>query len=96
MVGFWCFLIFLTSLPPKSQNAKTLTIIHSLQVNSLLGDLAKGNSRLQLVNIDTGFVQVSNKNLCGGGSHQHGASLGALSPQSHTLPEHINSALYYE
>ena len=29
------------------------------QVNSLLGELAKGNSRLQLVNIDTGFVQVA-------------------------------------
>ena len=27
-------------------------------MNSLLGELAKGNSRLQLVNIDTGFVQV--------------------------------------
>ena len=65
-----------------------MTIIHSPQVNSLLGDLAKGNSRLQLVNIDTGFVQVSNKNLCGGGSHQHGASFGALSAQCHTLPQH--------
>ena len=30
----------------------------SAQVNSLLEDLAKGNSRLQLVNINTGFVQV--------------------------------------
>ena len=29
------------------------------QVNLLLGELAKGNSRLQLVNIDTGFVQVA-------------------------------------
>merc|ERR1712032_1384966 len=28
------------------------------RVNLLLGELAKGNSRLQLVNIDTGFVQV--------------------------------------
>ena len=29
------------------------------QVNLLLGELAKGNSRLQLVNIDTGFEQVN-------------------------------------
>jgi len=28
------------------------------QVNSLLVELTKGNSRLQLVNIDTGFVQL--------------------------------------
>ena len=27
-------------------------------MNLLLGELAKGNSRLQLVNIDTGFEQV--------------------------------------
>ena len=84
---FFYFSHFITA--EKSECKDTImTIIHSLQVNSLLGDLAKGNSRLQLVNIDTGFVQVSNKNLCGGGSHQHGASFGALSAQCHTLPQH--------
>ena len=29
------------------------------RVNSILGEYVKGNSRVQLVNIDTGFVQVS-------------------------------------
>ena len=28
------------------------------RVNSMLGEYVKGNSRVQLVNIDTGFVQV--------------------------------------
>lgn len=32
----------------------------------LLGELAKGNGRLQLVNIDTGFVQVSTLFYCPG------------------------------
>ena len=31
------------------------------RVNSILGEYVKGNSRVQLVNIDTGFVQVSDK-----------------------------------
>ena len=29
------------------------------RVNSILAEYVKGNSRVQLVNIDTGFVQVS-------------------------------------
>ena len=34
------------------------------QVNSLLVELTKGNSRLQLVNIDTGVVQASSWPNC--------------------------------
>ena len=33
------------------------------RVNCLLEELARGNSRLQLVDIDTGFVQVVNRAL---------------------------------
>lgn len=50
------FLVLLTLLPrggtesPLRERNKT--------VNTLLGEYVKGNSRVQLVNIDTGFVQV--------------------------------------
>jgi len=50
------FLVLLTLLP-RGQLPNPLRDRND-KVNSLLGELAKGNSRLQLVNIDTGFVQV--------------------------------------
>jgi len=50
------FLVVLTLLP-RGQHPNPLRE-RNTKVNSLLGELAKGNSRLQLVNIDTGFVQV--------------------------------------
>jgi len=50
------FLVLLTLLP-RGQLPNPLRE-RNAKVNLLLGELAKGNSRLQLVNIDTGFVQV--------------------------------------
>lgn len=50
------FLVVLTLLP-RGHMPNPLRE-RNTKVNSLLGELAKGNSRLQLVNIDTGFVQV--------------------------------------
>jgi len=50
------FLVLLTLLPrghlPNPLRER------NVKVNSLLVELTKGNSRLQLVNIDTGFVQL--------------------------------------
>jgi len=51
------FLVLLTLLP-RGQLPNPLRE-RNAKVNLLLGELAKGNSRLQLVNIDTGFVQVA-------------------------------------
>lgn len=50
------FLILLTLLPVGHQPCPTRE--RNSRINQLLADQAKGNSRLQLVNIDTAFVQV--------------------------------------
>jgi len=50
------FLILLTLLPVGHQPCPVRE--RNQKVNSLLAEQAKGNSRLQLVNIDTGFVQM--------------------------------------
>jgi len=50
------FLVLLTLLPRGSPTSPLRT--RNVGVNQLMADYVKGNSRVQLVNIDTGFVQV--------------------------------------
>lgn len=50
------FLVLLNLLPRGGPDAPLRE--RNSRVNSMLGEYVKGNSRVQLVNIDTGFVQV--------------------------------------
>jgi len=50
------FLIVLTLLPRGTPDSPLRT--RNTRVNEMMVEYVKGNSRLQLVNIDTGFVQV--------------------------------------
>jgi len=50
------FLVLLTLLPRGCPESPLR--VRNTKVNDLLRDYVKGNSRVQLVNIDTGFVQV--------------------------------------
>jgi len=50
------FLIVLTLLPRGSPDSPLRQ--RNMKVNAMMAEYVKGNSRVQLVNIDTGFVQV--------------------------------------